>query len=357
MFSSVVLSCSNEKSVVQDVEVNESENIFVSKQQFENSNFKLGKPTLQDFEKNTSVPGKVIVAPKDQVVVSSLLEGKVSGFKIVEGQQVNKGQFLFSVINPNLIDLQQEFLEKLAEIKYLESEYKRLESLKNENLTTENEFSKMQSDYMRSKVVLSALKNKLETYGVKTGGLKETKLNSSIGIFAPVSGKIASINLIEGMYIQSDFAAFQIINDQTKYISLDVLEKDAMAMEIGQEISFVKLNNTDIYQAKIKSISPGINDSHTLKVIGEITSENKLIPGSYIQASITETTNKTYALPESAVVKVEDKRIALVLKNQDDEGYYFEPLILSDLESSNGLFPLTSATDQTFLITGAYYLL
>ena len=147
---STLVACSgNEKneSIVNNEEVKiETESntgyITVTKSQFESSNMKLGEISEQQFSEVINTNGEIGVPPENQASVSVYFGGYVKSLSLIEGQKVKKGQTLFTLENPEYIEIQKSFLEYKSQIAYLKSDFERQKELAKDNVVSQKTFLK-----------------------------------------------------------------------------------------------------------------------------------------------------------------------------------------------------------------------
>lgn len=89
----------------------QSDQVILTQQQFEASGMELGKLQQNSFGSSIKINGVVDVPPQGRAEISSYYGGYVRNLNLLEGQRVKKGELLFTLENPEYVQMQQDFLE------------------------------------------------------------------------------------------------------------------------------------------------------------------------------------------------------------------------------------------------------
>ena len=370
---STLVACSgNEKneSIVNNEEVkieteSNTDYITVTKSQFESSNMELGKISEQLFSDVIKTNGEIGVPPENQASVSVYFGGYVKSLSLIEGQKVKKGQTLFTLENPEYIEIQKSFLEYKNQIAYLKSDFERQKELAKDNVVSQKTFLKAETDYNVALVNFEALKKKLKLMNINPDNLLITNLKSIISVRSPINGYITTVNISKGLFLPPSNIAIKIINTEHIHIELNVYEQDLPKLNIGQKVNFKLQNNSAIYTAKVHLINKVIDTKTRLvnvhcHLINE-DERNLFTPGMYLEAEILTKSTPGYALPENTVVNIEDSYYALVLVKEENKEYTFEKVELNIGTTQSGMIEILNTNliqkSPTFLIKGSFNLI
>ena len=362
-------SCGNseEKSSDESSEILNNDNLIsVSFEQFEGSDMELGKIQEKSFPIRVEATGMIDVPPENKAMINSYTEGYVKETPLLVGDEVKKGQFLVSLENPEYIQMQQDYLDAMEQMKYLKSEYDRQKTLMDENITSEKNFLKAESDYKRNLSKYTALRKKLQMLNLDPKAIENGNISSVIRIYAPISGSITEMNINNGMYVSSATPLMQIVDRDHIHIELDVFEKDVMKIKKGQELKFlIPEAQSDTIEGKVHLVGTSIsNQKRTVKVHGHFLDEEDqkdLATGMFVQAYIVTDSKNEKALPENSIVSLEENDYVLVLKEKNDSGYGFSREKVTTGDSYDGLTIIRNSSDFTenvqFLTKGAFPLI
>lgn len=355
-------ACKHEVTeVIEDQAAETSSVIAVDQKQFESSNFELGKIEKRSFAKTLEVTGAIHIPERSKASVSTLMSGTIGAINLTIGQWVTKGQTLFAVTNPELINLQEEYLVANGELEYLTEEYERQKELAAENLSTRQELLKAKSELNTTRARQGSLKKKLNLYGISTESLTTQNLVSSLSVRAPIAGYVSGIHAMRGSYIDPNEPVITLQNTAQMYLELAVLERDALRLEKGQKVIFTLQGDpTQKYEATVDLINRSINEQHMIAVNCKIDKDSKsFVPGMYAHAEIVLADYQGDALPETGVIKVGDTHYALSLVSKASQQLSFEQVAVETGVVQDGYVevvnPIKPAAE--YLTKGAYFLI
>ncbi|NCT17898.1 MAG: efflux RND transporter periplasmic adaptor subunit [Flavobacteriaceae bacterium CG_4_8_14_3_um_filter_34_10] len=365
----ITISCttkkeSNEPILIEDNEI--SGIVTLTHSQFLSSEMKLGSLSKQVFHNSVKANGIIDVPPENKASVSAYFEGYVKEINLLPGQEIIKGQVLFTLENPNYIQIQEDFLVAKARLGYLKSDYERQKELVKDNVTSQKNYLKAESEYRATLAIYESLKKKLNLMNISPDNITENFIRSTINVVAPISGNITSVQAEKGMYLNPSDIAVTITNTDHLHLELSIFETDFNQVEIGQEIQFSLQNQTNqFYNAKVYLISKSIDaKKRTANVHGHLyenAETNVFAPGMYVEAEIYTKTDSLYALPNEAIVTLENKHYVLLKTNQDAKGVYFEKQEIQIGKSSKGYTEIKKSEsiqeNSELLIKGAFNLI
>jgi cobalt-zinc-cadmium efflux system membrane fusion protein len=338
--------------------------VTVTPQQYEQAKMQLGTLQAQDLPNIVTASGMIDVPPGQQAAVSAYAGGYVKNIQLVPGQMVRKGQRLFTLENPELLVLQQNYLETIAQLAYLKADYQRQETLADENIASQKNNLKATADYQATLARAEGLKARLQLLGINTKDLTPTTLANNMAIYAPISGYISEVNAMPGMYLQPQDVALKIINTSNLHVELEVFEKDILSIKIGQKILFrIPDTGTKTYEAEVHIIQKTLDpETRLVRVHGELNQpEGLLLPGMYVSAEILTNDSKGMSIPETALVSAGETTYLLVLKERTPQQVTFEQRMVKMGTQRDGwvqiLNPEAFQTQDSILVEGAFNLI
>ena len=341
-----------------------AETITLTNEQFTSSGYQLGSLSEQVFETTLVANGTVAVPPKFQASVSAYFGGYVKQIDLLVGEKVQQGQVLFTLENPEFLEVQKSYLETVGELNYLKEDLARQGSLAEANVSSQKKLTKAQSDFQMMEAKQAALRKKLEMMRINVDGLTANKLQSSISITAPISGFVTEINASPGTFLSPSDIAMKIISTEHLHLELKVFEQDAAKVTEGQNVHFRMQNEQDFRAATIHLINKNLDlESRTLTALAHIdaASAKGLAVGSYIEAQIVVGSDTTLALPATAVVALEDRHFVLKVAAKNDSTTEFDQVPVTVGPTSNGFTSVLTTNGLTpsdrFLTVGAFDLI
>ncbi|WP_304518237.1 efflux RND transporter periplasmic adaptor subunit [Cecembia rubra] len=364
--SAIFTSCGTGKD--QSIEIPEerdSSEIIVTQSQFDKAQMAFDPLSEHVFSDFILTNGMVNIPAEGRFDVSSYFGGNIIRFDLLVGQKVQKGQVLFTIENPEFVQMQQDYLDAMSQLSYLKSDYERQKTLIAENISSQKSFAKAESDYKSTLAITESLRKKLQLVNISTNDLDPTRITSKANIYAPISGYIESIKVNQGTYLNPSDIALTIINKDHLHIELNVFEQDAISLEIGQQVTFyLPDNKSREFKGKIFLIGQSINERRMLNIHVHLDDEkegNLLVPGMFIEAKIGVKSNKKTALPATAVTNTNDVNYVLVLTKQENDLYYLKKtkvdIGLQDDQMVEILSEKDFAADTRFLSKGGFQLI
>lgn len=343
----------------------EDDNVInISPEQFELGSMEMGRISKTIFPYTVHANGYIDVPPRSKAAISVYYGGYVKGLDLLPGQHVRKGQILFTLENPDFVQMQQDFLETMAQLEYLKSDFERQKTLAAENIASQKNYLKAESDYQVQQARSEGLKKKLEMLQIDLEKVKARDFVSSIQVYAPISGTITKVNISGGSFLNASDIAIEITSADHLHLELDVFEKDIPMIKEGQKVLFrVPGANSKTYAASVHLIGGVVEgENRIVRVHGHLEDESRahgLLPGMYVEASIQTAVDSVMALPEEAVVTLEDQAFILIQKDKDADGYLFERRLVQAGRTVNGMTEIVN--DQMLmdpvLIKGAFNLI
>lgn len=358
----VLSACDGKKALTEETEISDTNQITVTKAQFQSSGMTLGKVVEMDFPVTVQVTGMIDVPPQNKAVVNAIMGGYIKKTPLLIGNKVKKGDFLVSLENPEFLKLQQSYLEIKSQLSFLEMEYQRQKQLFEENITSQKNYLKAESEFNTAKASLNGLRKQLEMLNFSVAQIENGQMSSVTNIYAPISGIVSKMNVAMGSFIAEATPILEIVDTEHIHLELNVFEKDILKLKKGQNIQFkIPEASNDIFEAEIHLIGASIEINRTIKVHGHLKNEkgHNFLPGMFVEALIESDSKVANVLPETAFGEHDEVFSILKLLNETDQEYVFEKLNVKVGNTQNGSTEVLTELNKEaqFLTKGAFYLL
>lgn len=366
ILSIVLVACGNsEKNNESAVEESSNTNqIIISKQQFDGEHMQLGKLEKQTFNETVKTSGMIDVPPHNKASVSSFVGGFITRTPLLIGDKVKKGQLLVTLENPEFVEIQQQYLEIAEQLNYLKSEFKRQQTLYNEKITSEKNFLKAESTYKSSLAQYNGLRKKLTMMNINPSTVEQGQVTSKINLYSPINGFVTKVNISNGVYVSPSDVILEIVDTDHIHIELSVFEKDILKIKRGQKILFkIPEASRETFEAEVHLVGTTIDETNrTVKVHAHIINEDQanFIVGMFVEANIITDNINNLALPIDAILEMNDDYFVLVLKKKLNDSYSFEKIKIElgkQTETYASILNSAGLTDKDILIKGGYMLL
>ncbi|MGB5989466.1 MAG: efflux RND transporter periplasmic adaptor subunit [Marinifilaceae bacterium] len=322
--TALLLSCGNTvtKETKQESEHEDEEDVVsLTKEQANAIDLKVGDLKQMNLSSFIVTNGIIAVPPQQKIDVSAIIGANIADIKVLEGQNVNKGQILAILEHPDLIDIQVEFKTAYNNLTFLEKEHKRLKTLSDKNIASGKEFQQVESDYNTARTSFIGLKSKLEIIGINVKKLISGEVQRYIPVKAPIDGVISQINVNKGKYAEPQTEMFEIINTKHLHANLAIYEKDITKVKKGQKV-IITLNENDGNEYKGKIITVGKNFDETSRAIHVQVEMSpvpeELVPGIFIKGRIITGDQLLTAVPKDAIVTEGDKSYIFIVDEHEE---------------------------------------
>ena len=354
-----LFSCSSaDKEVNAAKETKVNKQLQLSPKQLQTLGVELG--TLQQINMGLSVfaNGVIDVPPQNKSYIAMPFGGYIKKINVLDGMQVQKGQILMVVEHPEVIQLQQEYLEVQGQAEYLAADYERQKELYAKEAGSAKSYQQAKSAYMVNKAKLSGLAMKLEMANVNMNTLRNGQIERTQNIRSPFAGVITKVTANVGAFAEPKDNLLEIIDLKHAHAELTVYEK---YLSFLQKEQTVKLQFVDMHSsatAKIYLIGREISTERTVKVhchFDKLPAD--ITPGSYLKAEIRAEDQNQFTLPEEAVVQQNGKDVVFIEKEGN-----FLTVEIDILMTQDGRVAITSKQlallkRSSIVVKGAYELL
>lgn len=305
---------------------NGTQQITFTKDQYNLASIETGQIEMRNLSNIIKLNGVIDVEPKSMATVSAPLGGYIKTAGLLPGEAIKKGQVLTTIENPEFINIQQNYLESLGKLQFLEEEYKRQEKLRKEDINSAKTFQQVTSDYNVMKSRIKAYEQQLALAGIRKSSVQNGNITRTANLYAPITGHIKVSNKNIGDYVTPQDVIFELVNLDDIHLALNAFEKDVKNIEEGQTVKFSLANENNFNRvAKVFLVGKTAGKDRIIPVYCHIEGEGEgLLPGMYVKAWIESGTNKQNAVPTDAIVQLDGKDYIIIETNETDNQITFQ---------------------------------
>jgi len=290
-----------------------------------------GMTEMRSMGRSVRTVGRVAVDETRLDKISTKFDGYIEKLYVnVTGQQIRKGQPLFSVYSPDLLATQQEYLLAMRAAK-------------------------------QSPSLLVAARQRLLLWDITPAEIRKLErtgtARKSITIYSPTNGYVLNKIAVEGARVTPGEPLFDIANLNRVWIQADVYESELQFIRLGATatttLSYIPGRT---WTGRVTFIAPTVDPlTHTVKVRSEFdNADGALKPEMFGDVVIEQPARQVVVVPESAVLQTGTRSVVFVVK---DDGT-FEPREIQVGTKSEGFYEVRSglkagvkvATQANFLI-------
>lgn len=364
VFLATLLGCDQEQTQESQSKNTSTNLVELTTKQFNAIGIQVQTASLKERSGTINVNGVVDVPPGNKSYISLPYGGFIKKVNVLEGKRIQKGSLLFEVQNPEILALQQEYLEWIGKLDYLQGELNRQLKLESGNATSQKNVQAAKAELNVAKAKIKGLKARLKLANVDFSALMNGEITETQHIVAPFNGVVTKVTAAVGSYVSPQDKLMELIDLKHAHAELTVFEKDLPSMKIGQLVDVHFVNSSEVAAAEVYLIGGEIAQDRSVKVHCHFKKENALaIPGSFFHASIHVSARKTLTLPESAVFTVGRDRcvfyqyatrkyklikINVIGEEQGEVAFdLFDPALESSKFVTKGAFELLSLLNKT----------
>lgn len=302
-------------------EEKETSEVALTEDQIKLMGIESEKLALENISGYIKVNGEVVINPDQESKVGSIIPGRIRKIYVKEGSYVRAGQTLAVIENPQLIDVQVEYINSKNEYEYSKREYERQLKLNSDNIGSKKTLNELESKYKKALADYKTLEEKLSSYKISKNRFDNiyedtvANLQRYYSITAPISGSVIERNVSVGQYVEPSGDMFHIINTSTVFVDLNVFEQDLPYVSAGQEVILdVSVDPYQVYKGQIVFVNKVFDDiKRTVKVRVAINNKNeKLLPNMFVSAKIYVKQESVLAVPISAIETEGDSKYIFV---------------------------------------------
>lgn len=354
-----ITACTETPSAVQAAKDDaQSQMVTLSELQSKAIDIRLDRIGKRNIPTILQANGKLDVPPQNLVSVSAPMGGFVKQTSLLQGMRVTKGEIIAVLEHQDYIQLQQDYLDNVSKLQYLEAEYKRQEELSKGNINAMKSFELAKSNYESAKAHVQGLVAKLKMINIDPASLAANGISPRIKLYAPISGFVTEVNVNIGSYVNNVDPMFRIVNIKHIHAELQVYEKDIHKVKIGQKVKFHLPGETTTRSASVFIVGKEITSERTVRVHCHLDQEDEdLLPGMFLTASIETLSVPAQVIDAPAVVTFNGKQGVFVKKGNRQ----FEWVKITTGRSADGFVEVQSSYDginnDSIVVKGSFELL
>ena len=246
-----------------------------------------------------------------------------------EGERVKKGQLLFEVYSPELVNAQEEYIQALRS---------------------------------SSKRLIKASKERLVALGISLRQIKELgqsrKVSQYVKVYASQDGIVSKLNIRQGMFVMPNKEVMSLADLSTVWILAEVFESQADWVRDDQPadvtLSYVPGRS---WEGKVEYIYPSLNPkTRTLKVrLAFDNPDEALKPNMFANVAIYGgAKNNVLIVPREAVIRTgEDARVILSM----GDGKYRPRDVVIGMESGDWIEIQAGLNEGDQVVTSGQFLI
>jgi cobalt-zinc-cadmium efflux system membrane fusion protein len=277
---------------------------------------KIGPVGSRDFELFKTAVGTIDFNENMLAQVFSQYPGKITKAFFNVGDDVKQGDILFTIDSPDLLQAESALLASAGVLELQKRALARLSQLVKAGGIAQKDVDQATSDQQTAEGNYKAARNAARVFG-KTDEeidriLNERKVDSTLVVQSPISGRIITRNAAPGFLTQPGTAPapFSVADISTMWMVANVIETDAPAYKVGQAVEVkVPAYPDKVFKGHVTTVGSIIDpNTHRQLVRSEIEDPEHLLRSGMYASFIIRVGGplRSLALPADGVVREGD---------------------------------------------------
>ena len=248
-----------------------------------------------------TVPAAISLPPEAQVAVTAPFDGAVVRLFVVQGQAVIKGQALAVVKSREPVQYGAELARANARLGLAEVSAARTRQLVDEGIVAASRADEMNAQIRVARTDVSENARILVQAGAGASGM--------VTLRAPISGRVATVNVQTGGPVGGTTAPFVIENSAALMLDLQLPERLANSVAPGMVVLLKGVGNGPEIQGTILSVGASMDPmTRSIPAKARIGTAATLVPGKSVMVVIKGAGNQSgTSVPASALTQIEGK--------------------------------------------------
>lgn len=253
-----------------------------------------------------TVPAVVTLPPEAQVAVTAPFDGAVVRLFVIQGQTVTRGQALAAVKSREPLQYGAELARAQARLGLAEVSAARTRQLVNEGIVAASRADEMQAQIRVARTDVSENARILAQAGAGSSG--------QVTLRAPISGRVAVVNVQTGGPVGGTTAPFVIENSSALTLDLQLPERLAKAVLPGMEVVLTPAGPDGAPRGTIIAVGASMDPlTRSIPAKARISAAPFLVAGKSVMAIIkSQGSQQGASVPASAVTKIDNKDYVFV---------------------------------------------
>jgi membrane fusion protein, copper/silver efflux system len=243
----------------------------------------------EELKKTVNAYSYMDFADQNRKVITAKFNGRIEKLFVNKtGDYISKGQALFEIYSPDLVQAQNDYLLALN------------------------------GDKTSSSMMKSAIK-KLQIFGMTDEQIKELEASKEVKMIityhSPISGTVIEKKVQEGMYINEGLSLYDVADLSTLWNISEIYESDLNLVNIGGRVQLrLQAYPGEVFEGRVTFIYPVLNSqTRTIKIRSEFANvKGKLRPQMFGETIFERSFGSGLVVPSDAILFMGRKNVIWV---------------------------------------------
>jgi cobalt-zinc-cadmium efflux system membrane fusion protein len=260
-------------------------------------------------------PGRVVLPPAREFVVSALQAGVVSHVSVPLGVKVSRGQELAQIRSTALLDVQRALLDADSVLSVARARLDRDQTLLREGIISRLRWQETKSDFDKAQATLRAAEQTLLASGMSAADVQRLKsgrqLDTLLEVRAPTDGVVLERMAVVGQRVDALAPLFRIGRLDELWLEVDMPQERLHEIRIGDRVTV----ESPKAAARIIEVGQHVDPQSQSALVRAVVEQGaaELRPGMNINVQLMHrSTDRIFRVPVAAVFSHEGRNYVFV---------------------------------------------
>ncbi|MGZ8219439.1 efflux RND transporter periplasmic adaptor subunit [Methylomagnum sp.] len=260
-------------------------------------------------------PGRVVLPPAKEFVVSALQAGVVTHVNVPLGVNVTRGQILAEIRSTALLDVQRSLLDAGSAFSVAKAKLDRDETLLKEGVISRLRWQETKSDFDRAQATMRAAEQTLLASGMSSSDVDKLKashqIDSLLEVYAPTDGVVLERMAVVGQRVDALAPLFRIGKLDELWLEVDMPQERLHEIKLSDRVNVESPKAT----ARIIEVGQSVDPQSQSALVRAVVEQgaDELRPGMHLNVQLMHrSTDHIFRVPVAAVFSFEGKSYVFV---------------------------------------------
>jgi cobalt-zinc-cadmium efflux system membrane fusion protein len=329
------------------------------------ASLKIGPVFAREFAIQKTAVGTIDFNENLLVQVFSPNQGKILKAFYNIGEEVKAGDVLFTIDSPDLLQAESTLLAAAGVLELQKKVLARALNLLRAGGSAQKDVDQATSDQQTAEGNFKAAKDAVRIFGKTDAEIEQVvsdrKVDSTLVVPSPISGRVVARNAAPGFLTQPGVppAPFTVADLSTMWMLANVIESDAPAYKLGQEVEVTVPAYPDkVFKGRVTALGAMIDpNSHRQLVRSQIDDPEHLLRSGMFASFVIRVGDpvRSLAVPAEGVVREGDGTMTVWVTK--DSRHFIKRTVKIGLAQDGWTQILTGLSpDETVVKDGAVFL-
>jgi membrane fusion protein, heavy metal efflux system len=329
------------------------------------ASLKIGPVSAREFAIQKTAVGTIDFNENLLVQVFSPNQGKILKAFYNIGEEVKAGDVLFTIDSPDLLQAESTLLAAAGVLELQKKVLARALNLLRAGGSAQKDVDQATSDQQTAEGNFKAAKDAVRIFGKTDAEIEQVvsdrKVDSTLVVPSPISGRVVARNAAPGFLTQPGVppAPFTVADLSTMWMLANVIESDAPAYKLGQEVEVTVPAYPDkVFKGRVTALGAMIDpNSHRQLVRSQIDDPEHLLRSGMFASFVIRVGDpvRSLAVPAEGVVREGDGTMTVWITK--DSRHFIKRTVKIGLAQDGWTQILTGLSpDETVVKDGAVFL-